>query len=59
MLLGVPLALGSWVGLVGVAPLTAAIVWRLYDEERLLETDLEGYVEYRQKVRWRLVPHVF
>jgi len=59
MLLGVPLALGSWLALPSVVPLAVAIVWRLYDEEKLLEKDLEGYVEYRKKVRWRLVPHVF
>jgi protein-S-isoprenylcysteine O-methyltransferase Ste14 len=59
MLLGVPLALGSWFSFPAVVPLAVAIVWRLYDEERLLEKDLDGYVEYRKTVRYRIVPYVF
>ncbi len=53
---GTPLALGSWWGLVPAAVLTAVIVWRLLDEENYLDRNLAGYAEYRQAVRWRLVP---
>jgi protein-S-isoprenylcysteine O-methyltransferase Ste14 len=59
MLLGVPLALGSWWGLVAWPPMTAAIVFRLLDEERLLASELAGYAAYRAKVRRRLVPGVW
>jgi protein-S-isoprenylcysteine O-methyltransferase Ste14 len=37
--LGSPLALGSWWGLLGVLLMAPAIVWRLLDEERLLSAD--------------------
>jgi protein-S-isoprenylcysteine O-methyltransferase Ste14 len=59
MCIGVPLALGSWWGFAPVAVLVAVIVWRLLDEERTLATDLPGYVEYRARVRYRLVPGVW
>jgi protein-S-isoprenylcysteine O-methyltransferase Ste14 len=59
MLLCVPLALGSLVGLVVFLPMTAAIVWRLMDEERYLAAELPGYEDYRRKVRHRLVPYVW
>ncbi len=59
MLLGTPLALGSWWGLLVMAPMTATIVWRLLDEERFLARSLAGYEEYRQKVRYRLIPFVW
>jgi protein-S-isoprenylcysteine O-methyltransferase Ste14 len=59
MILGVPLALGSWWGLFTFIPFTAMIVWRLLDEERFLARNLPGYPEYRSKVRYRLVPLVW
>jgi protein-S-isoprenylcysteine O-methyltransferase Ste14 len=59
MMLGVPLALGSWWGLVAVPPLAAVIVWRLLDEERQLTAELPGYAEYRTKVKARLLPRVW
>jgi len=40
-------------------PMVAAIVWRLLDEERFLAEKLADYVEYRESVRHRLVPHVW
>ena len=36
-----------------------AIVWRLLDEERHLARDLPGYIQYRGKVRARLLPGVW
>ena len=59
MLLGVPPALGSLWGLVLVVPMALVIVWRLLDEEKLLEKELGGYTEYRARVRHRLVPWVW
>ncbi len=35
------------------------LIWRLLDEERLLSRNLPGYLEYCEKVRWRLIPRVF
>ena len=56
MLFATPLALGSWWGLIMFIPMTLVIVWRLLDEERFLPRKLQGYVEYREKVRSRLLP---
>jgi protein-S-isoprenylcysteine O-methyltransferase Ste14 len=36
MLVGVPIALGSWWGLLVVAAMTPALIWRLIDEEKFL-----------------------
>ena len=54
-----PLALASWWGLVPASLLVAVIVWRLIDEEAYLARHLAGYVDYRQRVRARLVPGVW
>jgi len=56
MLFGIPLALGSWWGMLINIPMTAAIVWRLLDEEQFLVEKLPGYTEYRGTVKYRLVP---
>jgi protein-S-isoprenylcysteine O-methyltransferase Ste14 len=56
MFAGIPLALGSWWGLVPVALLAGTIVWRLLDEEDFLARNLTGYDDYRRRVRARLVP---
>lgn len=56
MFLAIPIALGSWWGLLPAVLIGCAIVWRLLDEEKYLESNLPGYRDYQQKVRWRLVP---
>jgi protein-S-isoprenylcysteine O-methyltransferase Ste14 len=58
-LLGTPLALGSYYGLLPVAAMVPFLIWRLIDEERFLATNLPGYSEYQQKVRRRLVPFLW
>jgi len=58
-LLGVPLLLGSWYGLIGTALIALGISWRAVKEESLLSHDLAGYGEYMTRVRWRLVPYVW
>ncbi|MFL5255330.1 MAG: SDR family NAD(P)-dependent oxidoreductase, partial [Rhodopila sp.] len=44
LLAGIPLAFGSWWGLVPLALTMPVLIWRLMDEERLLTRDLDGYV---------------
>ena len=58
-MLGTPLALGSYWGLLGFVLMLLVIVWRLQDEEEMLARELPGYAEYRQRVRWRLLPGVW
>lgn len=59
LLIGIPLALGSWWGLLLIPPLLAGLVMRLTDEERHLTAHLTGYAHYRRHVRFRLVPGVW
>lgn len=59
MLLGTPLALGSWWGLAMFVPLGVVIVLRLLDEEAFLSKSLPGYIEYRRRKRFRLIPHIW
>jgi protein-S-isoprenylcysteine O-methyltransferase Ste14 len=59
MMIGVPIALGSWWSLVPVAAMAAVIVVRLLDEEHLLANQLPGYGAYRRRVKHRLVPRVW
>ena len=56
LLVGVPIALGSWWGLAPAALFGGALAWRLLDEERYLARHLAGYQDYQRKVRWRLAP---
>jgi protein-S-isoprenylcysteine O-methyltransferase Ste14 len=55
-MLGTPLALGSYWGLVPLAATLPFLIWRLFDEERLLSEHLPGYTDYQQRVRHRLLP---
>jgi protein-S-isoprenylcysteine O-methyltransferase Ste14 len=59
LLIGTPLALGSWCGLFALILFLPALIWRLLDEERFLHKNLPGYTEYTRKVRYRLVPFVW
>ena len=56
MMVGIPLALGSYWGLVFVIPGVILLTLRIRDEEKLLQEELDGYREYTQTVRYRLVP---
>jgi len=58
-LLGTPLALGSYWGLVPGVAIMPFLIWRLLDEERFLSKNLPGYADYQRRVRHRLVPFVW
>jgi protein-S-isoprenylcysteine O-methyltransferase Ste14 len=59
MMVGIPLALGSYWGLVFVLPGLMVLGIRIRDEEALLGQQLDGYSEYARRVRYRLVPYVW
>ena len=59
LILGIPLALGSWWDLLVIFLMIPALMWRLVDEERFLKQNLPGYSEYTQRVRHRLVPFIW
>jgi len=54
-----PLALGSWVASVFLAPLILVVAIRLLEEEKYLVTNLSGYAAYCRKVQYRLVPFIW
>jgi protein-S-isoprenylcysteine O-methyltransferase Ste14 len=49
MLIGTPLALGSWWGLFTVLLILPVLIWRLLDEERFLRQNLAGYADYQTR----------
>jgi protein-S-isoprenylcysteine O-methyltransferase Ste14 len=57
MFLPLPLILGSFWGLIPFALYPAIIVVRILNEEKVLTDGLDGYAEYKQKVRYRLIPY--
>lgn len=59
LVIGAPLALDSWYGLLGILVILPVLIWRLTDEENFLTRNLPGYAEYKSKVRWRLIPALF
>ena len=59
MVVGVPLALGSWLGLLVLVLTVPVLVLRILDEEKLLKDELRGYREYAQHARYRLAPFVW
>jgi protein-S-isoprenylcysteine O-methyltransferase Ste14 len=58
-LVGIPLALGSYWGLLPIVAIMPFLIWRLFDEERFLSRNLPGYAEYQRRVTHRLVPFVW
>ena len=59
LFLMIPLILGSWYALIPFAFYPAIIILRLKDEEDLLTRELPGYAQYKQKVKYRLIPFIW
>ncbi|ORV99084.1 methyltransferase family protein [Mycobacterium kyorinense] len=59
MMVGIPLALGSYWGLLLLIPGIAVLAIRIRDEEELLTHELTGYRGYTEQVHYRLVPYVW
>jgi protein-S-isoprenylcysteine O-methyltransferase Ste14 len=58
-ILATPLALGSWSGLLMLAPMVLVIASRIRYEERFLNEHLRGYASYCESLRYRLVPLIW
>ena len=58
-LLGTPLALGSYWGVLVFLGIIPFLIWRILDEEQALAKDLPGYTEYQRRVRYRLLPMIW
>lgn len=59
LFLSMPLVLGSVPAFVVFLAYPAIIAKRIRNEEEVLERELPGYREYKQKVRWRLIPYIW
>lgn len=59
LFLSMPLVLGSVVSFVIFLAYPLIIVKRIRNEEKVLEAELEGYTEYKKKVRYRLIPFIW
>jgi len=51
-----PLALGSYWGLLFMLLNVPVLMLRILDEEKMLGSELEGYTAYARTVRYRLIP---
>ncbi|MBQ3969089.1 MAG: isoprenylcysteine carboxylmethyltransferase family protein [Clostridia bacterium] len=59
LFLSMPIVLGSVLSFVIFLFYPAIIVKRIINEEEVLERELDGYTEYKQKVKYRLLPFVW
>ncbi len=59
MFLPIPLILQSFWGLIPMALYPVVIVVRILNEEKVLVEGLEGYKEYKTKVKYRLIPFIW
>lgn len=59
MFLAMPLVLGSWIAFALMLTYPVVIVQRIKNEEQVLCAGLPGYREYREKVRYRLIPFIW
>ena len=57
--LSIPLILGSIYSFIIFLPFVLLIIQRIKNEEKVLEEGLEGYSEYKKKVKYRLIPFVW
>ena len=59
MFLPLPLILGSLWGLIPFALYPVVTVIRIINEEKILTDGLDGYAEYKAKVKYRLIPFIW
>ena len=59
MFLSMPLILGSLVSFFVFLMYPILIGIRAINEEKLLEKELKGYKEYKQKVKYRIIPFIW
>ena len=59
LFLAMPLVLGSVISFVIMLLYIPIIAKRIRNEEQVLENGLEGYAEYRKRVRYKVIPFVW
>lgn len=59
LFMAMPIVLGSWIAFFVMLVYPIIIIFRIGNEEKVLEQGLEGYCEYKQRVRYRLIPFIW
>jgi protein-S-isoprenylcysteine O-methyltransferase Ste14 len=59
LFLAIPVILGSLYALLCFLPYIPVIVVRILNEEKLLSAELDGYEEYKKRVKYRLLPLIW
>ena len=59
LFISIPIVLGSFWSLICFLPYIPLFVIRIKNEEKVLENGLEGYIEYKKRVKYRLIPFVW
>lgn len=59
LFLSMPLVLGSIIAFFVFLMYPILIVIRIIYEEKFLEKELDGYIEYKKKVKYRLIPYIW
>lgn len=59
LFLSMPLILDSIFSFAIMLIYPAIIIFRIKNEEEVLENELEGYGKYKEKVKYRLIPHIW
>src|SRR5262249_45723742 len=59
LMIGIPLALGSYWALLVLLAGLPGLHLRIVDEEKCLVKDLEGYADYRDRIRYRMIPGIY
>lgn len=57
--LGIPFVLASWWAMIPSAMIVCLFVYRTIREDRMLAEGLSGYAEYKEEVRYRLIPGIW
>lgn len=59
LFLSMPFVLGSLISFCIFLFYPILIIIRIINEEKILEKELNGYIEYKQKVKYRLIPFIW
>ena len=59
LFLSMPLILNSLISFLTMLVYIPLIVKRIRNEEEVLEKELKGYREYKEKIRYRLIPYIW
>ena len=59
LFIGAPMLLGSMYGLFIGILISILLAARIIGEERMLVKELDGYADYRKKVKYRLIPFIW